>query len=226
VKKYEWVLFDADETLFHFDSYRGLKIMFSQFGVEFTKRHYNKYQTINAALWIDYQNKKISSQQLQLQRFEKWANKLNVPSAELNKAFQDAMADICAPLDGAVELIHSLKDQTKLGIITNGFTDLQHARLNRTGLKEHFEILVISEQVGVAKPNIEIFEHALSMMGNPERKKVLMVGDTLESDILGGLNAGLDTCWFNSNNKSIHKRIKPHFEVTSLNQLQNLLIKT
>lgn len=226
MKKYEWILFDADETLFQFDAFHGLTVMFSKFNVQFNKQDFQEYQTINKALWIKYQNGTITAQQLQHQRFIKWANKLNVLPQELSSAFLAAMAEICTPIEGATSLLNSLKDRTKLGIITNGFTELQQARLERTGLNKHFDLLVISEQVGIAKPHPGIFEHALSIMGNPSREDVLMVGDNIDSDILGGINARIHTCWFNRENKIAPHHIKPHYEITRLIELENLLLKT
>ncbi len=224
MKAYEWILFDADETLFHFDAFNGLQLMFSHFGVEFTQQDYQAYQMLNQALWLDYQNGAIVAQQLQHQRFNTWANRLQVSPQVLNSAFMTAMAEICIPLAGAISLLDGLKGTVKLGIITNGFTELQQARLKRTGLCSHFDLIVISEQVGVAKPHRVIFEHALSLMGNPTREKVLMVGDNPDTDILGGLNAGLDTCWLNVDNKPVPEGITPHYQVSSLAELENLLL--
>lgn len=226
MKNYEWILFDADETLFHFDSFTGLEHLFAQFGLRFTKKDYKEYQTTNQNLWTEYQSGLITAQQLQHQRFDIWATRLNTSSHELNSAFLAIMAEICTPLDGASHLLDTLKGQIKLGIITNGFTELQNKRLERAGFKHHFDILVISEQVGIAKPHRGIFDHALSIMGNPSREKVLMVGDTLESDILGGINAGIDTCWLNAHKKPASEEIKPHYEVTSLIELRELLLST
>lgn len=223
MKAYKWILFDADDTLFHFDAFSGLKHMFSHFGIQFTQDDYCEYQTLNTSLWVEYQNNKITAQELQQRRFYRWEKRLRVPAQELNKAFLISMAEICQPLDGATDLLHSLKGKAKMGIITNGFTELQEARLNRSGHKDFFEILVISEQVGVAKPHIDIFAHALSLMDNPNKEEVLMVGDNPDSDILGGLNAGFDTCWFNPKNNPLPLGITPHFQVASLQELRELL---
>lgn len=224
MKKYEWILFDADETLFHFDAYGGLQLMFSRFGVEFTKPDYDEYQAVNKPLWVEYQGGSITAQQLQHQRFNLWANKLQVTTQNLNSGFLAAMAEICVPLDGAISLLNSLRGKAKLGIITNGFTDLQEARLKRTGLREHFDVLVISEQVGIAKPHRGIFEHALKIMGIQAREQVLMVGDNPDSDILGGMNAGLDTCWLNVDNRPISNGITPQYQVATLKELEYLLL--
>lgn len=223
MKNYQWILFDADDTLFHFDAFAGLKLMFAQFDIEFSESDYQEYQAVNKLLWVDYQNGEINAKQLQIKRFNHWANKLSQSAQDLNSEFLKAMAEICKPLPGAEELLNSLNGRTKLGIVTNGFTELQEARLARTGLRHHFEVLVISEQVGLAKPDPAIFDHALELMGRPSRDQVLMVGDNPDSDILGGLNSGLDTCWFNAHKKLTPTHIKPHYEVNSLAQLQILL---
>lgn len=224
MKTYEWILFDADDTLFYFDAFRGLQLMFLQFGITFTELDYAEYKILNKSLWVDYQNGKIVAQQLQHRRFEAWANKLQLTTQLLSSAYLAAMAEICAPMPGAISLLDSLKGQVKLGIITNGFTDLQYVRLERIGLKNHIDLLVISEQVGVAKPHPQIFEHALALMGNPAREKVLMVGDNPDTDILGGINAGFDTCWLNVDNKPLPEGVKPLYQVTSLIQLELLLM--
>ncbi|WP_108651633.1 pyrimidine 5'-nucleotidase [Dongshaea marina] len=222
--KYQWILFDADETLFHFDAYLGLKTMFAKFDIDFTREDYQQYQEINKPLWVDYQDGKITAQQLQHIRFEPWAERLNLSTQTLNSEFLSAMADICAPLPGARSLVEALSGRVNLGIITNGFTELQTIRLERTGFKDAFFPLVISEEVGVAKPDVGIFEHAFEHMQHPPKEKVLMVGDNPHSDIQGGINAGIDTCWLNITNQQKPPGIEPDYEVASLDELRELLL--
>ena len=223
MKDYKWIFFDADDTLFHFDAFNGLQKTFSTFGLNFTKEDYQSYQPINQALWVAYQNGHIDAQQLQEQRFDKWAKILQISAQDINSAFMKTMVDICTPLNGALSLLNTLKGHTKLGIITNGFTELQQARLERLGLRHHFEVLVISEQVGIAKPHPGIFEHAFSYIKEQHRDRILMVGDNPHSDILGGLNVGVDTCWLNVEKKAAPEGIIPHYEVESLSELEILL---
>lgn len=220
---WDWILFDADETLFTFDAFGGLQRMFLDYSVTFTAEDFQDYQAINKPLWVDYQNGAISALQLQHQRFEGWSERLSVPAGDLNAAFLNAMAEICVPLPGAVSLLNTLKDKVKIGIITNGFTALQQIRLERTGLRDYFDLLVISEQVGVAKPDRKIFDYTFEQMGQPPRDRVLMVGDTAESDILGGMNAGIATCWLNAHGRSLPEGIMPTWEVTTLSELERLL---
>ncbi|MFB0710941.1 pyrimidine 5'-nucleotidase [Buttiauxella noackiae] len=220
---WDWILFDADETLFTFDAFGGLQRIFLDYSVTFTAQDFQDYQAVNKPLWTDYQNGTISALQLQHQRFEGWSERLSVPAGDLNAAFLNAMAEICVPLPGAVSLLNALKDKVKIGIITNGFTALQQIRLERTGLRDYFDLLVISEQVGVAKPDRKIFDYTFEQMGQPPRDRVLMVGDTAESDILGGMNAGIATCWLNAHGRSLPEGIMPTWEVTSLSELERLL---
>lgn len=224
MKKYQWIIFDADETLFHFDNFAGLKHMFAKYGVSFSEEDFAQYQSVNKPLWVEYQDGKITAEQLQTRRFEQWAKRLKVTAKQLNHEFLESMADICQPLPGAKELMQLLKDKgIKAAIITNGFTQLQQIRLERTGFKAYFSHVVISEEVGIAKPNKAIFDHTLDKMGNPELSQVLMVGDTLESDILGGINTGLETCWINHHAKEHPDHIKPTYEITALSELTEKL---
>ncbi|AEY00002.1 dUMP phosphatase [Oceanimonas sp. GK1] len=223
--RYDWILFDADDTLFHFDAFSGLNRMFADFGVHFDEQAFARYQTQNAPLWVAYQNGEIDAGELRHRRFAEWAERLAVSTERLNEAFMTTMVEVCTLLPGASELIAALQGKARLGIITNGFAAMQQARLQRAGWEQAFSPLVVSEEVGVAKPHAGIFEHALDLMGNPERDRVLMVGDNPHSDILGGLNAGLHTCWLNTQGKLAPEGITPHHEVTSLGQLQQWLLE-
>lgn len=133
------------------------------------------------------------------------------------------MADICTFLPGALELLNSLKDRVKLGIITNGFTELQNIRLEKMGLLDTFSALIISEQVGIAKPHKGIFDFAFTQMDHPNKHEILMVGDNPHSDILGGMNAGIHTCWLNVQGTPLPEGIDPSYQVATLDELNALL---
>lgn len=223
MKKYEWVFFDADETLFSFDAYAGLKKAFKPLGVDFSQQDYLAYEAVNQPLWVQYQNGEVTSRELQHKRFEVWSQKLDVTPQELNSAFLTAMTQICKPLDGVVNLLNALKGNTKLGIITNGFVENQESRLEATGLKSYFDLLVISEQVGFAKPHPGIFHHTFAQIGHPPPNQVLMVGDNPIADILGGMNAGIDTCWLNASKKLTPQGVTPNYHVSSLMELHEIL---
>ncbi|MBV7388261.1 pyrimidine 5'-nucleotidase [Pasteurellaceae bacterium TAE3-ERU1] len=196
--RFDWVFFDADETLFSFDAFRGLQLLLADYGVGFSAADFAQYQKLNKPLWSQYNQGQITAAQLQTTRFAQLAAKLRVSADALNHQFLLKMAEICQPLPGVVETLECLRaHDVKLGIITNGFTALQQLRLARTGLAHHFAFVAISEQVGVAKPHRGIFDYALSQADVVDKSAVLMVGDSLETDIQGALNAGISCCWFN-----------------------------
>lgn len=222
--KYTHILFDADETLFSFNAFLGLKTLFAEYGVEFTENDNKAYQAVNAPLWVEYQNGKINARTLQVTRFKVWGERLGVSPEELNEGFLNAMASICEPLPGARSMLLRLKGKASLGIITNGFAALQERRLAHTGLKDSFEHIVISELIGCAKPDPRIFAHTLNLFGNPDKAKVLMVGDTAGSDILGANQFGIDSCWLQHPGAVCPEAIQPTYTVNSLVELEDLLL--
>ncbi|MGC7588939.1 pyrimidine 5'-nucleotidase [Bisgaard Taxon 46] len=219
--KYQWIFFDADDTLFSFDAFAGLQKLFSDYGVDFQSDDFDEFQRINKPLWVQYQNAEITAEQLQVTRFASWAKKLNKKPVELNDHYLTAMADICKPLEQVVETLEVLKVRANLGIITNGFTRLQKLRLEKTGLTDCFQFVTISEEVGIAKPDPRIFEYSLELAKVKDRSQVLMVGDNLDSDILGGHNANIDTCWLHYNREN-HSNIKPTYSIGCFDKLLDI----
>ncbi len=220
--KYQWIFFDADETLFSFDGFAGLKRMFADYGVDFQQTDFDEFQQLNKPLWVQYQNAEISAQQLQTTRFEQWGKRLGKPAAELNRAYLLSMADICRPLEGVRETLQVLSRHAKLAIITNGFTLMQQLRLQNTGLQDCFEFITVSEEVGIAKPDARIFAHSLQRAQIKDKREVLMVGDTLQSDIQGGINAGLDTCWL-AHHRHNDTNITPSYTVNRFAELADVV---
>ncbi len=217
--KYQWILFDADETLFSFNSYLGLKAMLARYGIKFSEADYDAFQAINKPLWVAYQNKEITIQELQTTRFAKLAEQTGKDPLALNKELMAEMAIVSKPLPNVMEMLNALYGKVKMGIITNGLDALQQKRLDNTGTTKFFEIVVVSEVVGVAKPNAKIFEYAFEQIGDVDKSQILMVGDTLSSDILGANGVGIDSCWFNHTEENNTTEIKPTYEITDIKQL-------
>ncbi|GAB3028629.1 pyrimidine 5'-nucleotidase [Bowmanella dokdonensis] len=223
--QYQWILFDADETLFDFDAFNGLKLAFDQFELEFAEQDFDLFLEVSLPLWRDYQDGRISSTELQRRRFLHWADKHGLDAEHINSQFILSMAHSSKLLPGAAELLDTLSGRATLGIITNGFTQMQQIRLDNNKVSHHFTHLVISEQVGVAKPHPGIFEHTFQLLGNPPREQILMVGDNVHADVLGGINAGIHTCWLNHHGQPRPEGIEPHHEVKDLYELNNLLTR-
>lgn len=211
--KYQWILFDADETLYSFNSYLGLKAVLKQYGIAFSESDYDEFQAVNKPLWVDYQDKKITAEQLRTIRFAKLAALTNQTAEQLNFELMTQMALISQPLANVREMLAALQGKVKMGIITNGFDALQQRRLSNTATQPFFDLVITSESVGVAKPDPHIFHAALAQMGDVEKSKVLMVGDTLASDILGANQVGIDSCWFNPTQQPNVTHITPTYEI-------------
>jgi 5'-nucleotidase len=208
--KWDWIFFDADETLFTFDSFGGLQRMFLDYSVTFTAEDFQDYQAVNKPLWVDYQNGAITALQLQHQRFDSWAERLNVPPGTERRVYECDGGDLCAAA-GAVSLLNAA-GQGQNGHHHQRFYRAAADRLERTGLRDHFDLLVISEEVGVAKPDPRIFDYALAQAGNPtalagadgrryrrvgysrrhERRSVDLLAECASARAAGGPRAGLD----------------------------------
>jgi 2-haloacid dehalogenase len=119
----------------------------------------------------------------------------------------------------AGSVLQALHARTHLALITNGLTIVQRARLAHSGLDRFFEVVVISDEEGVSKPHPGIFQIAFERMGNPDKNEVLMVGDSLTSDIRGANTFGIDACWYNPEGKPPAPGIRYEVEIRSLTEL-------
>jgi len=124
--------------------------------------------------------------------------------------------------DGARDLLDTLADRARLAMVTNGLSEVQRARVERLGLDRYFEAVVISSEVGVSKPRPEIFDIAFGLLGGPPKESALMIGDSLSSDIRGGRDYGIATCWFNQHGTTPGPDDTSTHEVRSLAEIQSL----
>jgi putative hydrolase of the HAD superfamily len=193
----------------------------SELGIESAEQFIDVYTEHNHRLWRDYHNGLISKEQLRSSRFRLTFEHFELPEHLIPRQFEDDYVSICPTktnlFEGTHEVLSILKNDYKLHIITNGFLESQEMKMSRTNLKQYFEEVFISEVIGLYKPDIALFNHALVAVG-AESHEVLMIGDSLEADILGAKNAGIDQVYFNPLSD-------PHnYEVTyEINKLHELL---
>jgi 2-haloacid dehalogenase len=222
--KYEWLLFDADGTLFDYQraEAKALEGAFGDFSLPFDDRSAQAYRTINHQVWVDFENGRITSTALRVVRFERLFAHLGVDTdaGQFSDRYLFHLAAGSDLISGAEEVIGVLKNRCRLGLITNGLKDVQRPRLARSAIATCFDVLAISEELGVAKPDPRYFDEVFARMGQPARESVLVIGDSLTSDILGGLNYGVDTCWYNPAGLPPNPEIPATFEIR---QLTNLL---
>lgn len=224
---YRWVFFDADGTLFDYDKAeeKALMLSFRAFELPFGPEAVKAYRKFNQAAWEDFERGLITAQILHTRRFEQLfeAFDLQADARQFGRTYLSKLAEGSELFEGAYELVKRLSRVYQLAIITNGLSAVQRPRLATSGLGQFFKTLVISEEQGAAKPDSKFFDAAFELAGQPERASVLVVGDSISSDIQGGITYGLDTCWFNPQAKPPDPRWHPRYEIQHLEQLYTLL---
>lgn len=225
--KYEIILFDVDDTLFDFGKSEksALHKTFLKFGLPTGLADYeDEYHEISKVLWGDLEQGLITITKLGIERFKRLflSHELEINAERFSYAYLQYLGKETHHVQGAVELCNNLSDY-RLAIITNGFTDVQTSRIECSPLHNNFEHIIISEEVGFQKPEREIFDYAFSTLQIKDKAKVLIVGDSLTSDIRGGMNYGIDTCWFNPNLKENNTEIEPTYEIHELKDLLKVL---
>lgn len=227
--KYEVLLFDADETLLDFkktEEYALLNALID-FGLEDNKEKYiEKYKIINKKIWEEFELGLITSDKLRIERFVRLFKELN--SNYDPKAFANSyiyhMGNESYTFPEAESVIEELSRKYKLAIVTNGIKEVQINRLNKSNIGKYFDEVITSEEVKAAKPDQKIFTHALKRMGVKNKEKVLMIGDSLTADIKGGINSGIETCWYNPHRAKNILGIEPDYEIYTLLALKDLLL--
>lgn len=225
--KYEWLLFDADGTLFDYDKAEGtsLELTFKEFGIAYEPGYGDTYRRINAAIWGQFEEGRISQERLRTKRFELLFEALRVEGdAEAFSArYLRNLAEGSELIEGAEDVVRALRGQVGLMVITNGLADVQRPRFARSAIGDCFTDLVISEEVGAAKPHGKIFDVAFERMRFPRQQQVLIIGDSLSSDIKGGNSYGIDTCWFNPRREPGDEEVEPTYEIAALGELLSLV---
>ncbi|WP_428911796.1 YjjG family noncanonical pyrimidine nucleotidase [Niallia sp. Krafla_26] len=228
MKNYDIIFFDIDDTLFDFTKaeQEAFNKVFNQYNLLNNLKLYEKsYQEISNMLWRELENGKMSLVELGSERFRRLfiAHGLDIDGDVFNQDYLTLLKELTHLVQGAEKVIRALSHK-RLGIITNGFTDVQTSRINNSPLKGLFEHIIISESTRFQKPQTEIFDFAFSKLRITEKSNVLMVGDSLTSDIQGGMNYGIDTCWFNPRYKENHtSSIKPTYEINKLESLLEII---
>ena len=225
--RYTWLLFDADNTLFDFDlsEKEALKDLCDFLSLEFSEAILQAYQRINKAVWQAFEEGAFPQAEIGTRRFAGFL--ADIGSAEnpetVSKLYRQKLSEKHFLYDASLELVKTLSQTHKLLIITNGLKDVQRPRFNRSPIKSYFEAIVISDELGAAKPKPEIFDAAFEKMKQPDKSDVLIIGDSLSSDMQGGYRYGIDTCWFNPNVKANSLGIPITHEITRLEQLLALV---
>jgi len=224
--KYKLVLFDADGTLYDFDTAEreAFEKTFSQFGiVENLDRLHQEYEIINKAIWREFEQKRVTSEVLRVERFRRFFTNENIQidPVVFSPVYLKCLSEGTHLLTGAIEIINFLYGECELALATNGLADVQNPRFASSDLAKYFQHIFISEEIGHPKPNQSFFQHIFQKL--PHKESAIIIGDSLSSDIKGGNDFGIDTCWFNPNKCTNKSGIIPTYEISDLGDLRSIL---
>jgi len=229
-KKYEHIFFDLDRTLWHFDenSKKVLNDIYINFKLNKTISSLNhfieKYYEINENLWSLYRDDKVTKEELRWKRFNdtlahfKIDDKLK--SIEIGDYYIVHSPRQTLLFPHTIEVLNYLSEKYPMHIITNGFEEVQHIKLTESGLLAYFDVIILSEKVGVKKPHPYIFKKAFSETGATASNSI-MIGDDLYADIYGAQRVNMDNIYFNFNKVEHDKEV--YREINCLSELYEIL---
>ena len=227
--RYDLLLCDADDTLFDFKKaeVNAFDEACAAMGFAATKELLQTYSAINAALWKLLEQGGITQKVLRVRRFEQFLEAIgrqDLDAQTMATIFADALGRQSVPIEGAVEAVARWSRIVPVIIITNGISKIQHGRMNGSEVRHYISGMVISEEVGAAKPDPKMLEMGMEMAGITDKSRVLMLGDSLSSDIAAAANAGVDACWYNPKKNVNTKGLPVRYEITDLDAVDAILL--
>lgn len=224
--KFEIVLMDADETIFDFKKaeYNAFKITLNSFGEDCTDEDYMLYSDINLKCWKELEKGSIDRETLKVKRFDMWFANMNLSldSKTFNDRYAPNLGKCGFLIDGAEEFVKKLSKICNIYIITNGLISSQTGRFDVCTIKPYIKKLYISEAIGYAKPDKNFFDYCMNDIGESDKSKYIVLGDSLTSDMQGGKNASLATCRFSRDGEITHSPLCD-YEITDYDQFFEIL---
>lgn len=223
------ILWDVDGTLLDFKKaeYVAIKKCFEIFDLgECSDEMISRYSDINRRYWEKLERKEITKQEVLVNRFVDFFESEDIATncaEEFNKEYQLQLGETICFCDNCYEMLKGLKGQVKQYAVTNGTKIAQDRKLSKSGLIDIFDGVFISEVVGCEKPGIEFFEHVWEQIGFYEKDEVMIVGDSLTSDIQGGNNAGIVCCWYNPKHVENNSNLRIDYETDDLQKIAEIL---
>ena len=226
----EFLFLDLDDTIldFHKAEAVALSKTIRQFGLEPTQEVLDRYHVINRQHWERLEKGELTREQVLQGRFEVLFRELGrrADAAAIARTYEHNLSIGHYFLPGAREALDALGKHCRLYLASNGTASVQQGRLTSAGLYPVFEKVFVSQELGFNKPSIEFFNACTRQIPGYDPKKAMMVGDSLTSDIQGGINAGMATCWVNPTHAPGRPDIRPDYEITALSELEGLLLAT
>lgn len=214
--RYKLILMDADDTIFDFQAANrtAVGLLMEELGLS-SPTIFDEYQAINHACWEALERGEMTQEVLHVERFQRFLSSKgrNDDPKKTADRFAELLGSQAISLPGAEETVKALCEQRKVVIVTNGITQIQKGRMSRSPIRKWVHGVVISQEVGAAKPGKRIFEIAL---GDVDAKDALMIGDSAQSDVKGANNAGIDVCWLNPKGKTLPEGVHAEYEIQDI----------
>ncbi|MBQ6843579.1 MAG: YjjG family noncanonical pyrimidine nucleotidase [Agathobacter sp.] len=223
------ILWDIDGTLLDFEKAekQAIRTCFEIFGLgECTDEMIARYSVINKGYWERLERKEITKPEVLVGRFQEFfaSEGIKTDCAEqFNEEYQLRLGDTICFCDDGYELVKGLKNKVKQYAVTNGTKVAQDKKLNKSGLIDLLDDVFISEDIGVEKPDVQFFEHVWESAGHFESDEVIIIGDSLTSDMKGGNNAGILCCWYNPKGVENTQGVKLDYEIQNLKEIIGIL---
>lgn len=227
---YKYLLWDIDGTVLDFlasEEY-AIKALFEKYNLgKCSDEMLRTYSDINVKYWQKLERNELTKKEILVGRFKEFFGMIGADTSiaeAFNKDYQMTLGDYVEFVDKAKEMLVSQKGKYILAAVTNGTKVAQEKKLRISGLDEIFDAIFISENVGAEKPNIEFFNHVFEKLGITDKSEVLIIGDSLTSDMKGGCIAGIDTCWYNPSHKKNTLGFSVTYEIDNLGELEGLFV--
>lgn len=223
----EFLFLDLDDTIldFHKAEHIALSKTLRAYGLEPTEAVLSRYSQINKSYWERLERKELTRPQILVGRFESLFDEygITVAPAAVARSYEENLSVGHYFLPGALEAVQSLSKKYKLYLTSNGTARVQAGRLKSADISKYFIKIFVSEEIGADKPDKRYFDRCAMQILGFDPQKTMIVGDSLTSDIQGGINAGLHTCWINADHKENTTAISPEYELEALSQLEAFL---
>lgn len=227
--KYDVLLFDADNTILDFDKSEetALANAFAQCGLPYDNHVLSVYRRNNILQWQRYERGEISRDQVLTNRFLLTLDELGISNCNvklLEELYETGLHSGFYKVDHAEEVLQTLlQSGRRLYVVSNGVLSIQNSRMQGSGLDKYFLKRFISEEIGIPKPSVEFFRRSFAQIENFSKQTALIIGDSLTSDIQGGVNAQIDTCWFNPHGVANNSGLSPTYEIDDLRTLLEIV---
>jgi 2-haloacid dehalogenase len=228
--QFEWILFDADNTIFDFHASSEIAFhkSFEKHGIKSNEEVYAIFRKLNAIAWKAFDENRMTHEEIKSYRFSALFREMGITDLdplEFNALYFSLLVQNIRYEKGARNLLAQIEGYCKMAIITNGMKEVQRPRLENSEIHSYFDRIFVSGEIGFSKPNPAYFDHVYTALGDVAKEKVLVVGDNIIADIKGGADFGFKTAWYNPHQLENTNGVIPDFEIEALSALKEIIFE-